>query len=80
MNEEDLMPFDWDAYKAGNGTYYIYNPSRGFIECAGDLGKVENKDGSVRYLNFFLSKLYLDIELRLIKPKKENYVAFQYVV
>lgn len=77
MKEDDLIPFDWDLYCAGDGKYYIYNNSRGYIEASSDLGRVENKDGGVSYINLFLCKIYLDTDLRLLKPKQEDYDHFK---
>jgi hypothetical protein len=60
MNEKDLIPFDWEEYKAG----------KVWVESTHQLAKVIYIDGDVRLQKVFNGDSFSQSELRL--PKKIN--------
>jgi hypothetical protein len=61
LSEDDLKPFDWDEYKAGDGSYYV----SGLI-MHDTLSKIEDRSGRVYFIDTY-TKYYKASSLRLLK-------------
>ena len=69
MNEKDLIPFDWEEYKAGDGVYYYHIRGSEYALGRGHLKRVEVFNGYVGYENID-NDVFDRLELRL--PRQIN--------